>query len=864
MAKTVTLTIDGKEVTVPEGTVVIEAAKKAGIEIPFFCYHPKLDPLGACRMCMVEFETPRGNRMMTACTTIATNGMVVHTDTEKVAEFRKANLAFLLANHPLDCPTCDKGGECMLQDTVYKYGDPHSRYVEPKRHKAKHKPISPTIILDQERCILCWRCLRYLDEWEDNQELGRFMRGGDTVIDVFPGTELTSKTSGNIIDLCPVGALTSRVSRFHYRPWELERTPSICTHCSLGCNLRIDVRTHEVRRIVARSNEAVNDEWLCDKGRFAFKYVNSPDRLKQPLVRKNGALEPASWDEVLSLVAEKLSAVVAEKGGNAVGGIGSAKLSNEANYLFQRLFRTRLWSNNLDHRDGADVAALPTGIPSIEEARKADVVFLLGLDPDEQMPVFNLFLKRGAKRNGATIVLANPRRTELNRYNGPWLRYRPGTEVTLLNGLTLAVVKAMKASGKPSKQADRALEWVSGYTPEKVERITGVLPDALRSAADALVSGERPFLLYGPQVARGEQGKAVLAALGNIATLLGGPERIGYFGLEANTQGVRDVGLHPGLLPGQRPLDDEGARRRLKQIWGEDVPSQPGMSYSQMLRAAAEGRISAMYIMGADPASENPAYKAALEKLDFLVVQDIFLTETAKLADVVLPASSYMESSGTFTNIERRVQMAPEAMRPLGQSLPDWIILLRLANSWPQPEETVTKKGKHRKASQKEWRYHHPNDILVEITRVVPMYDGFDSRLTLEGVQWPFRAVESPVRLQRVEFEEPAPSEEYPLRLFADHLLYDGGTIFRLSDGVQELAFKPFAAVSPETAARFGVMEGEKVEIASPSGSLILPLRLDGDLAPDTVFIPYSAPGAPVQALLGGDGFAFVRLEKHG
>ncbi len=862
MAKTVTLTIDGKEVTVPEGTVVIEAAKKAGIEIPFFCYHPKLDPLGACRMCMVEFETPRGNRMMTACTVVASDGMVVHTDTEKVAEFRKANLAFLLANHPLDCPICDKGGECPLQDTTYKYGDPHSQYVEPKRHKAKHKPISPVIMLDQERCILCWRCLRYLDEWEDNQELGRFQRGGDTCIDVFPGTELKSKTSGNIIDLCPVGALTSRVSRFHYRPWELERTPSICTHCSLGCNLRIDVRTHEVRRIVARSNEFVNDEWLCDKGRFAFKYVNSPDRLLQPLVRKDGNLEPATWDEALSLVAEKLDSIASKKGGKAVGGIGSARLSNEANYLFQRLFRTRLRSNNLDYRDGADVAALPTGIPSIQDARKADVVFLLGLDPDEQAPVFNLFLKRGVRRNGATIVLANPRRTELNRYNGPWLRYRPGTEVTLLNGLTLALVKAMKTAGKPSKQADRVKEWVSGYTPEKVQRITGVTPDALRSAAEALVSGEKPLVLYGPQVARGERSKAVLAALGNIAMLLGGPERLGYFGLDANVQGARDVGLHPALLPGQRPLDDDGARRRLKQIWGEDVPKEPGMSYGQMLRAAAKGQISAMYVMGADPASESPAYKSALEKLDFLVVQDMFLTETAKLADVVLPASSYMEGSGTFTNIERRVQMAPEALKPLGQSLPDWMILLHLANRWPHQEET-TKKGR-RKSGPKEWRYHHPNDIFVEITRVVPMYEGFDRDIVLEGVQWSFRALESPVRLQQVEFGEPVPSEEFPLRLFADHLLYDGGTLFRSSDGVQELMVEPFAAVSPETASRFGVTEGEKVEVASPSGSLILPLKLDDGLAPDTVFVPYSVPGAPVETLLDGDGFAFVRLEKHG
>ena len=862
MAKTVTLTIDGKQVTVPAGTLVLNAAKKLGIEIPVFCYHPKLDPLGACRMCMVEVETPRGNRMMTACTTVAADGMVVHTDTEKVADFRKANLAFLLTNHPLDCPICDKGGECVLQDNVYKYGDPHSQYVEPKHHKEKHKPISPTIILDQERCILCWRCLRYLDEWEDKPQLGRFQRGSNTVIDIYPDEGLTAKTSGNIIDLCPVGALTSRVSRFHYRPWELESTPSICTHCSLGCNLRIDVRTNEVRRVVGRDNELVNEQWLCDKGRFAFRYVHSPERVLTPLVRKDGRLEPATWDEALTLVAERLDAIAREKGGKAVGGIGSAKLSNEANYLFQRLFRTLVRSNNIDYRDGADVAALPTGIPSIKSARQADVVMLVGLDPDEQMPVFNLFMKRGVRRNNATLILANPRKTELNRYNGPWLQYRPGTEVTLLNGLAMAMVAEMEKSGQGSKQGARVREWMSGYTPEKVADATGVSVEALKAAARALVEAQKPLVLYGPQVARGERGKSVAAALGNIAMLLGGPEHLGYMGLDANFQGARDVGLTPNMLPGYRPLDDADARRRLKQLWGEDVADEPGSTYDGMLKAAAEGSIAAMYVMGSDPASEKPAFKEALEKLDFLVVQDMLLTETAKLADVVLPASSYMESSGTFTNVERRVQMAPAALKPLGSSLPDWEILKALANRWPGVEESSGKKKGKKQKGHKPWRYNHTNDIFVEITKVVPMYAGFDREITLEGVQWSARAVESPVKLQPVEFDEPQPTEEFPLRLLADHLLYDGGSMFRLSEGVEELAVKPSVFVSPKLASSLGLEEGEKVNVVSPNGRITLPVAFCDGLREDTVFVPYSMEGAPVEALLDGDVFAFVRLEK--
>ena len=290
MPDLVNVTIDDIKVAVPAGTLVVDAAKAAGIEIPVFCSHPKLDPLGACRMCMVEFPGPRGSRLDTACTVRVSEGMVVRTDTEQVKKVREANLGFILINHPLDCPICDKGGECPLQDQTMEYGPGVSQFVELKRHKQKHYPISDLIMLDQERCILCWRCIRYLEEWEDKPQLGLFERGDETIIDTFPGQPVDAKTSGSIIDICPVGALTNRVSRFRYRPWELKKTPSVCTLCPVGCNLRLDERVHALRRIVARENMAVNDEWICDKGRFLHQYVDHPERLKTPLVREGGEL----------------------------------------------------------------------------------------------------------------------------------------------------------------------------------------------------------------------------------------------------------------------------------------------------------------------------------------------------------------------------------------------------------------------------------------------------------------------------------------------------------------------------------------------------------------------------------------------
>ncbi len=426
MPEPVTLTIDGREVTVPAGTLVVDAAAALNIEIPVFCSHPKLDPVACCRMCLVEIEGPRGPMLQTACSVPVANGMVVRTDTDQVKATQEANLAFLLLNHPLDCPICDKGGECPLQDQTMRFGPGISQLVEPKRRKKKHYLISDTIVLDQERCVICWRCIRYLQEWEDKPQLALFERGGETIIDVQDGKPVDAKTGGNIIDICPVGALTNRVARFAFRPWEIERTPSICNHCSIGCNLRLDTRTHTLRRVVGRENMQVNDQWICDKGRFANAWVSSEDRLTMPLLRKGEQLVPVSWQEALQYVADRLRSIKRQHGPDAVGGIGSAKLSNESNYLLQRFMRQIVGTNNIDHRDGGDVAALPTGLPALADIMKpqygpnpqVDTVLLFGIDPSEELPILDLHLKRAVRRGGVKLVIAHPRKVELTRYGG--------------------------------------------------------------------------------------------------------------------------------------------------------------------------------------------------------------------------------------------------------------------------------------------------------------------------------------------------------------------------------------------------------------------------------------------------------------
>jgi NADH-quinone oxidoreductase chain G len=506
MTDLVNVTIDDRPVAVPKGTLVVDAAAALNIEIPVFCSHPKLDPVACCRMCLVEISGPRGMMLQTACSVPVAEGMVVKTDTPQVKSVQEANLAFILLNHPLDCPICDKGGECPLQDQTMRYGPGISQLVEAKRRKQKHYMISDTIVLDQERCVVCWRCIRYLEEWEDKPQLGLFNRGGETIIDIQAGTPVSAKTSGNIIDLCPVGALTNRVARFSYRPWEIERTPSICTHCSMGCNVRMDTRTHKLRRIVGRENMQVNDQWICDKGRFAHGWVNAESRLTQPLLRKNGELTPVSWNEALAVVVERLGQIKRQYGSDALGGIGSAKLSNEANYLFQRFFRQVLGTNNIDHRDGGDVAALPAGLPALSALMKpqygpnpaADVIMLVGLDPSEELPVLDLHLKRAVRRGKAKLVIIHPRQIELARYPGAYLQVTPGAEVALLNGLTRLAAEI--------KENSEAAALVSAASDAQLQDLCGVAPADAKAAAQLLAGAGHAVMLYGPMLARGAPG----------------------------------------------------------------------------------------------------------------------------------------------------------------------------------------------------------------------------------------------------------------------------------------------------------------------------------------------------------------------
>jgi NADH-quinone oxidoreductase chain G len=846
---TISLTIDGQEVRCPGGCTIYEAATAAGIHIPTFCNHEKLVPVGACRMCLVEVEGARD--LVTSCSTPARDGIVVKVHTSPAAvKARKANIEFLLTNHPLDCPVCDKGGECPLQDQAMLDGPGESRYIEEKRHKNKRYPLGELIVLDQERCVLCWRCIRFLDEWADDHELDLFGRGATTGLDTFPGRSLTSKWQGNTIDICPVGALTSREFRFEARVWELTNTPSLCPLCSVGCNITLGVKNNELLRITPRENMDVNDAWICDKGRFAYGFVGHPDRLKTPLIRREGELLPATWDEALDLIARRLGGIVESAGPEAVGGLGSTHITNEANYLFQRLLRSVIGTNNVDHLDRMPSKAAP--LTSLSGLEHNDAIVLMGLDPSTEAPIVELWIKKAVLRHGARVVVVSPRQIELARYGGPWLGYRPGSEVALLNGLARAVLEGSTEGqragllGTRVSNLDEYRTWLQPYGLQRVEQLTGTPASSLQQAAKLLVQAKHPIILYGSNWLLGARHGAAagsasadnrLNAMENLAALLGGAE-VAFIAGDNNTLGALKMGVVPGLYPGRQPFEDLRLRSRLAGMWGGRLSPVEGLDFDAMMRAGREGDLEAIWIIGSDPANDCLEAGEALGRIPFLVIQDLFLTETASMAEVVLPAASFAETDGTFINLTGRIQAIHPALRPPGQARPDWWIIAQVATRLVDAKRRRT------------WDFAGPEHVLEEIAKVLPGYRGLDMPRIGETGWQPPRPETAPRRaLARVEQAPPGTDAEYPLILVTGRALYDRGTLLRCADRIRNLVPQAYVAVHPADAERLGLADGDDASLISAVGRLGLTVKISSEVVPGVVFAPENLSLAPLSVL---------------
>ena len=680
-----TLVVDGVEVIAAEGAMLVDAAKLCDVEIPVFCYEPKLgEPVGACRMCLVEIEgIPK---LQTACSTPVRDGMVAYTQTDRVKEAQRAVVEFLLVNHPLDCPVCDKGGECPLQDIAMGWGPDRSRFVDPKRHFQKPIPLSPLVKIDRERCILCYRCVRFSQEVAEDEQLQLLDRGAATYVGTFDDRPYIAPFHGNVIELCPVGALTSEAYRFRARPWEIEDAGTICTLCPSQCNVRLTVRDERIQRVLARDHPAVDDGWLCDKGRFGFQMIESPERIVEPLVREGGELRPAAWTDAL----EAAAAGLREAGDRAAAIVGGF-CSNEEGYLVQRIIRRALGSPHVDSRAGGAVdhgllleLSRPELSAGVSDLDVADAVLVVGCDPLHAMPILDLRIRKVVRRNGARLAVATDRPTALDSVAEETASYAPGEAASFLAALAAEL-------GDAEPDAPRT--------------------DAYREAAARIAGELRPgstVIVWGERVDRGPTGEAALGALAACARALRVDAGEGAGLLEvpegANARGLREVGCVAGLRPGLSEADggsDAGAIRD----------------------GLAAGELDALILVDADPVRDHPggpAWEAALGEARFVLAVSMFEKASTRHADVVFPAESYAEKEGTVTHPDGRLQRLRPGVPHRGRVRPTWQVLAELCALLG--EETGIDSAP---------------EALEAIAREVPFYAGLThEEIGGRGVRW--------------------------------------------------------------------------------------------------------------------------------
>ncbi|MDH6225621.1 NADH-quinone oxidoreductase subunit G [Streptomyces sp. MJP52] len=798
----VTLTIDGAEISVPKGTLVIRAAEQLGIEIPRFCDHPLLDPAGACRQCIVEVEGQR--KPMASCTITCTDGMVVKTQlTSQVADkAQKGVMELLLINHPLDCPVCDKGGECPLQNQAMSHGNAESRFEGHKRTYEKPVPISTQVLLDRERCVLCARCTRFSNQVAGDPMIELVERGALQQVGTGVGDPFESYFSGNTIQICPVGALTSAAYRFRARPFDLISSPSVCEHCAGGCATRTDHRRGKVMRRLAAEDPQVNEEWICDKGRFAFRYAQQRDRLAAPLVRNaEGVLEPASWPEALEAAARGLNAARG-RAGVLTGG----RLTVEDAYAYSKFARIALDTNDVDfrarvHSDeeavflasrvaGRGIGLDGTGL-TYTALEQAPAVLLAGFEAEEEAPGVFLRLRKAWRKHGQKVFsLASHATRGLTKAGGTLLPAAPGTETAWLEAL---------ADGTG----------LEGDAPRVAE--------AMRAEGAVILVGERLAAVPG-----------ALTAAVRVATATGA--RLAWIPRRAGERGAIEAGALPGLLPGGRPAHDPQARREVAAAWGTSaLPERPGRDTARILDAAAEGELAALVVAGVEVADlPDPALaRRALAEVGFLVSLELRPSEVTDHADVVLPVAAVAEKAGAFVNWEGRV-------RPFEASL--------------KPDQTTTR--------------HHPADsrVLHMLADAMDRHLGLpDLRTTRAEIDrlgvWEGQRPEGPAAVPG-ELPRPAAGEAV---LAGHRLLLDLGVLQQGDDALAGTRHAATVRLSAATAAEAGVKDGDLVAVTGPAGSVALPLTVT--VMPDrVVWLPLNSTGGGVASDTGALPGALVRV----
>ncbi len=932
----ITLTIDGKALQVTPGTTVLEAALGNGIDIPRLCYHPELAPSGGCRLCLVEVEgrpTPQPS-----CGMLCAEGMVVHTQSERLAALRREIIDLFISDHPLRCVICDKNGHCDLQRYAYQYGISESSF-DVEYSRPLYQDDNPFFIRDHQYCILCSRCVRVCDEIVGANAIEISGRGFTShVATPFDGpmVDSTCVFCGNCVQVCPTAALMPAMRVGKGREWEMQRVRTICGYCGVGCALEYAVKDNAIVYAEGYPSAPANGEFLCVKGRFGWDFASHPDRLTRPLVRRSlladmgievaaggdggvvpGAragkrgivlsdaadFVPVPWDTALDIVAEKLADVVKADGPDAAAGLASARCSNEENYLFQKLMRATIGTNNLDHCarlcHASSVSGLGASFGSgamtnpIRDIRDADCILITGSNTAESHPVIGYEVVRAAKK-GASVIIIDPRRIPLVDHATLFLQPKPGADMHVFFAMAHVILREGWADrdfiASRTEGFEAFAESVRTYTPEVAALASGVPAELIEQAARVYALGERArqpggapvgnrdqpdiergrsTILYAMGITQRRNGTELVMTLANLSMLCGqiGKASTGVNPLrgQSNVQGACDVGALPNFLPGYQLVSDEAKRKAVAQDWGlADLPTQPGLTVVELMHAALERRVRAMFVMGENPMLSDPNLshvEAALRALDFLVVQDIFLSETAQLADVVLPAASYLEKDGSVTNTERRVQLLHPVLPAPGEALPDWRILCAIG-------ERLEAKLRPDSAPLTKWQYAGTAAIMEEMARVTPIYGGMrHSRLDSEGLTWPCPTLDHPGtpvlhtkgfsrglgKFHAIAMQEPAeqPDAEYPLTLSTGRILYHyhTGTMTRRSEPLAWRESRAYAEISAQDASAAGLRDGGPVLITSRRGQVRAQARVSERVQPGTVFLSFHWKEAPANAL---------------
>lgn len=822
----VNLTIDDKQVTAPKTATIYEAAKLNGINIPILCHDKKLKPFGACRMCLVEVEQMKG-RQIPACTTPVTEGMIIRTSTPDIVKARKMVLELLLLNHPLDCPVCDKAGDCDLQNLTYEYKVDSNRFTDEKfHHKIDYN--NPLIERDMNRCVLCGKCARICDEIVGFGALTFIDRGIETKIGCEFEDGLNCEFCGSCISVCPVGSLLARPFKFKARFWSLTKQKSVCGYCGTGCNLTLGVKDNKVLTTLYDENQGFHNGQLCVRGRFGYQFINSDQRLTSPLMRTNGRLIECSWEDALAAVASRLT------GGNSVAALATPRLTNEELFLMKKLMDS-IGTSNYDHSAGYAHAALTEGFANslgvnastatILDVQKTDLLLVVKTDAYETHPVIGFEINMGVKNKGIKLNIISDKRGKLSKLpSANTLVHSPGSEVAVLNSIAKSIIDEKLTSESAASvpgfaELEKAL---AAFTPEAVAATSGISADSIKKLAKDYASAEKALILFPVGHAYPGHNQEMATAVANLAILTGkvGKEGCGVLCLSEknNSQGAVDMGFYA---------------------------QNGGMNSLQILDACKNGSVKTLFIAGENPVVSYPNganVKAALDAVDFLVVSELFMTETAAMADVVLPACSFAEKEGTFTSTDRRVQYVKPAIRKNVKCKTDFEIISAL----------IAKLGAQAPAS--------PAAVFAEITSSTPAYSGM-SYLSL-GTEGAFAQVNVTPRLLAPKTAPAVAAETGKLAMVTGSALYHSGTLSQFGEGPMFVCPEAYVEMSRSDASKYKLTDKDLVTVSSPTGSIKLKVKVSPRMPEGVVYIPYHFSEAPVNVIWNGSAVTMVSIAK--